>query len=106
MIEILIALVCFTALSAWLWSIGDYSFLSIVVAPISTTLGLIGFVIYAVFSWGYFAAGYKVEIINKEFGTHYTQEQLFYASDVIDEIRELKRTRIELNGDLTTGKKL
>jgi len=100
MIEILIALVALTVLGSWISKDG-YSFFSDAIAPIFTTIGLIGLAIYAFIAWGYFSAEYKADIINKEFGTNYTQEQVFYASDVIDEIRQLKRTRIELNGDLT-----
>lgn len=51
----------------------------------------------------YIGAGYKAELINKEYGTSYTQAQVFYASDVIDTIREIKRTRVEVNGNLLKG---
>lgn len=53
---------------------------------------------FTVYSW--MASEHKARIINREFGTHYTQQDVFWASDVIDEIRELQRKRIELNGDL------
>lgn len=42
----------------------------------------------------------KAGLINREYGTTYTQEEIFYASDVVDIVRELQRTRIEVNGDL------
>ena len=48
----------------------------------------------------WYAASYKAALINKAYGTAYTQQQIFYAEDIIDEIRELKRKRVELNGDL------
>jgi hypothetical protein len=51
----------------------------------------------------YLAAGYKAEIINEQFGTSYTREQVMFASDVIDSVREVQRQRIELNGDLVKG---
>lgn len=50
--------------------------------------------------WFYVAAKHKADIINKEYDKNYTQEQIFYAGDVIDIIRELDRRRIELNGNL------
>ncbi len=50
--------------------------------------------------YGLYAAKYKVNIINREYGTEYTREEIFYASDVIDTIRELDRKRVEINGDL------
>lgn len=57
-------------------------------------------VAYAILGVKYVAAGYKADIINREFHTNYTQAEVFFASDVIDTIRELDRKRIELNGSL------
>lgn len=54
----------------------------------------------AVMGIPYVAAGYKAELINKEYGTHYTQAEVFYGSDVIDKIQQIKRQRIEINGNL------
>ena len=42
----------------------------------------------------------KARIINREYHTNYTQAEVFWASNVINTIRELDRKRIELNGDL------
>jgi hypothetical protein len=50
------------------------------------------------YSW--VAAKTKAEIINREYGTHYTREEIFYANDVIDTIQQIKRKRIEVSGDL------
>lgn len=57
---------------------------------------------FTVYSW--LAADYKADIINREYGTNYTREEVFFASGVIDTIRELNRQRIEVNGDVFTGK--
>ena len=57
---------------------------------------------FKAFEW--FAAEMKASIINREYGTTYTQEEVFWASDVIDTIREIDRTRVELNGDLMQKK--
>lgn len=65
------------------------------------TIAAIG---YAVNFWDWFASEYKAAIINREYGTNYSREEVFFASDVIDTIRELDRKRIEVNGDLLTGK--
>lgn len=54
--------------------------------------------IYAGFCW--FAAYHQANIINREYGANYTQAEVFFASEVIDTVRELDRKRIELNGDL------
>ena len=48
----------------------------------------------------YYGAGLKADLINSEYGTNYTREQMFFASDVIDTVREIKRQRVELNGNL------
>lgn len=68
-----------------------------VVSIILTTICMIIFAINCV---DYVACGYKAEIINKEYGTHYTQAEVFYGSDVIETIQQVKRQRIEINGNL------
>lgn len=57
-------------------------------------------IVYAFAGWGYIASGYKTSIINREYQTNYTREEVFWASDVIETIRELDRKRVELNGDI------
>lgn len=52
----------------------------------------------------YISAGHKAQLINKEYGTNYTQEDVFYAGDVINTIREIKRTRIGLNININKEK--
>jgi len=59
---------------------------------------------YALTIWAWFAADSKANIINREYGTSYTREEIFYASDVIDTIRQIDRKRIEVNGDLMREK--
>lgn len=70
-------------------------------------LGLIIFVgagvssiAFAFTSWSWMASEAKANIINREYKTNYTREEVFFASDVIDTIRHLERRRIEVNGDL------
>ncbi len=65
----------------------------------------IGLIIWSVCAGQWFGAEHKARIINETFGTHYTQAEVFWAEDVIDEVRELKRKRIELNGDLFRDEK-
>lgn len=57
-------------------------------------------VVYCFMLWGWISSGVRADILNREYGTNYTQEEIFYGSDVIDTIRELDRTRIEVNGDI------
>jgi hypothetical protein len=74
------------------------------VGIIGVCVGLCILVVYCFVSWNYFAAEYKKDIINREYKTNYTQEEVFYASDVIETVRELNRKRIEVNGDLLKDK--
>lgn len=66
----------------------------------------VSFVIFVGLSYDYVAAEYKTNIINKEFGTSYTQQEVFWAEDVIEEVRQLKRERMEVNGDLFRDKEV
>lgn len=67
---------------------------------VSTAIGIVAYSIN-IYSW--FAAEHKANIINREYGTRYTQAEVFYGSSVINTIRELDRKRVEVNGDLITG---
>lgn len=51
-----------------------------------------------IFCWK--ASEVKAEVINAEYGTNYTVEQVFYASDAVEVIQKIKRQRIEVNGDI------
>ena len=55
---------------------------------------------YTVLVWEWIASEHKTTIINREYGTSYTREEVFFASDVIDTIREINRQRVEVNGDM------
>lgn len=55
---------------------------------------------YMFVGWAWLSAEHKATIINREYGTAYTQEEIFYAESVIDTIRQLDRKRYEVNGDL------
>lgn len=103
MILILVALVSVTAISVYGNNL-RWGFLSEVVCPIFAIIGFIGLIFYSFVCYEYVAAEYKANIINKEYNTNYSQIEVFYASDVIDTVRQLDRKRIEVNGDLITGK--
>ena len=57
-------------------------------------------ILYCFLAWNWIAAEHKMGIINREYGTSYTQAEVFYGSDVIDTVRQLDRKRYEVNGDL------
>lgn len=52
--------------------------------------------VFTFFAWEWTAAKYKVNIINREYDTSYTREELFYAKDVIETIKQLDRSRLEI----------
>lgn len=106
MIYILIALGIATVAAAFLLSYSSNQYdgtAAAIAGVIGVFLGIacgIAAIAYAILAWSWFAADYKAKIINREYNTNYTQEEIFYASDVIETIRQLDRKRIELNGDL------
>ncbi len=80
--------------------------LAIVVGVFSGVICFILCIIIAVGGYNWVASGHKMKIINKEFDKNYTQEQIFYAESVVDEIRQLDRKRIEVNGNIFGNKKV
>ena len=105
MISILIAIIACGVLGMVLtaYTADRYSMGSLVggFVGVVTLLGAaLSSLVYAFVAWEWFASEYKAKIINNEYGTHYTREEVFWASDVIDTVRELDRKRIEVNGDL------
>lgn len=71
-----------------------------VMAICAATISILIIFVYACVAYSYVAAGYKQKVINDRYGTNYSQEEVFYANDVIEEIRQLDRQRIEVNGNI------
>jgi len=71
---------------------------------LSSIAALCGGAFLALCSWGWIASEHEARLINQQLGTSYTREDLFFASGYIDEVREMHRKRIELNGDLMQDK--
>lgn len=80
------------------------STLSNVICPLMGIVGCFAFIAYMVMGFHWISAGYKKDIINREYETNYTQAEVFYASDVINTIRELNRNRFEINGNIAKEK--
>ena len=106
MLLILIALITLAVLGFVLLFMADGwdSFVASLIGILCVVCAAAGLISYAVTGWSYFAAEYKADIINREYGTNYTQAEVYWAADVIDTVRELDRKRIELNGDLLENK--
>lgn len=101
----LIALVIM-ALMSWLFFWGDYCkdsgflfLLGIISAVLSVIMAII--VVGNVYDW--IGSKYKADILNREYGTKYTQEEIYFARNVIETIRQMDRQRIEVNGNILKG---
>lgn len=76
------------------------SFIAHMFGVFGCIVSLVGLVILAVMGVSWTGASHQAAIINREYGTNYTQAEVFYASSVIDTVRELQRRRVEVNGDV------
>lgn len=105
LIVILVAIVLAIVAAVALWTYGSDGFrgthfiAQLFGLLLLTGAGLASLAV-ACTTWDWFAAESKAQIINREYGTDYTREEVFFASDVIDTIREIDRKRIEINGDI------
>lgn len=73
---------------------------AVVLGFFAVAVSLISSVFYIPVAYSSIAAKHKARIINAEYGTNYTAQDIFWASDVIDTIREIKRNRTEVNGSI------
>ncbi|MDA3854870.1 MAG: hypothetical protein PF569_01330 [Candidatus Woesearchaeota archaeon] len=71
-----------------------------IVGMLLSTFGGIGVLIFTIFigvyGFEWKASEVKAKLVNKEYGTSYTKEEVFYAEDVIETIQEIKRTRLDI----------
>lgn len=110
MILILIGIIVAVVLTAVLFWFADASdgVAGFIAGVLGVGMGIatsITVIAYCFMGWSWIASEHKVAIINREYKTSYTREEIFYASDVINTIRELDRKRIEINGNLMKDKK-
>ena len=106
MIILIVSALIVAAVITWLlFRYGDSGFtgihfLAVVLAlPLGIATGVSAVTsVFVGYNW--IAAEHKTHILNREYGTNYTQAEVFYASDVIDTVRQLDRNRYEINGDL------
>ena len=92
-------LIIMIAVLFWLSEQGydDLNTISGILAIILSVIAFVSMIIYIAQSFVWISAGYQKDIINKEFNKNYTQEDVYWAKDVIDEIRHLQRQRIEVD---------
>lgn len=77
-----------------------FGFALSMIGVLGILLSIFTAIVYAFSVKDWLSAEYKAQIINREYQTNYTQEEVFWAKDVIDIIRQIDRQRIELNGNL------
>lgn len=112
MTQLLVAIIITAIISAIFLFYSDAGYnkpalrgLSALVGFLSGVLSFFGVIAYGVMVVSWIGAKHQADIINREYGTNYTQAEVFYASNVIDTVRELDRKRVELNGNLIRGGK-
>jgi hypothetical protein len=98
MILMLISLIAITSFGFYGVSKLDYAhgsplriILTDFFCPFCAIFGLTALLVYCPLFYSWVGAGHKADIINKQYGTTYTQEQVFYAGDAIEEVYLLKQ---------------
>src|SRR5690554_3828818 len=82
----------------------SYATLAMLISAISGFGAVIGGFVLVLGIYTWVSAEHKARLINQQIGTSYTAEDIFFASGYIDDVRELHRKRIEVNGDLLREK--
>lgn len=102
---IIMAVVLVIALSVWAEKDCEWhNFIAGFMALILGAATGIAIIIFCFIVWSWNASEYKANIINREYNTEYSREEIFYGSDVIETIRKLDRKRIEINGNIMRDK--
>lgn len=105
MVVLIIVSVVLVALTVFLIAMGakslnPYEDFMVLTGLLTCILAVVAICITGFVGFGIFSSTYKADILNKEYGSEYTAEEVFFAGDVIDIIRELDKDRIEVNGNL------
>ena len=103
MVLTLIAILALAVLGLLLLHRAEYdpTFLGVVGALFCIASGIL-LLVYIAYAQSWVAAKYKADIVNREYGTTYTQAEMFYAGEVIDVVRELDRKRYQVRIDKDT----
>lgn len=97
---ILAIILCVAAVTYAESGYGVRHFLSAIFAVVFGFAAACGVILLCVCGWSWQASQVQADLLNREYGTNYTREEVFYASEMIDVIRELDRNRYEVNGDI------
>lgn len=109
MVWILMSIIATAVLSVLMVRCGEngdsgWHFTLAIVGVFGGCASLLALVCYSFTVWKWIASEHQTNIINREYDTSYTREEVFYASDVIETVRQLNRNRIEVNGDILRDK--
>lgn len=97
----ILACTALTAAGCFICYKDDFQHIAMVVlGGFAALFGIVGLIVCCVLAVEWTGSKYKADIVNREYGTDYSREEIFYGSSVIDTIRELDRRRIEINGDI------
>ena len=90
-----------------IWASHDCEWYNFAAGVMALFLGIatgVTIIVFCFVVWDWIGSEYKAGIINREYKTSYTREEIFYGSDVIETIRNLDRTRMEINGNIMRDK--
>ena len=65
-------------------------------ATIAFVIALIMLVIIPIYAFEYEKATYQAKVLNREYETEYTIEEVMYAKNVIETVQYLNRSRLEI----------
>ncbi len=85
----------------WTLAFRESSSFGIIVSFLAS-LALVVMIIWtSVLLWNHSASGARADLLNRSFGTHYTPDDIFYGDDIVRQVIQGYRSRI----DITTEQK-
>lgn len=76
----------------------DCSLLGLLLSVFGGVATVVFIIVLCFYGFDWKSSQYKANIINREYGTDYTKEEVFYAEDVIETIQQIARTRVDIQG--------
>lgn len=63
-----------------------------IIGPVIIIFGFAGLFFYIILAFDYVASEYRMKLINEEYNTNYTQEEVFFAHDIIKKVNKKQRS--------------
>jgi len=93
---VLVAGLVLAAICVWWGKEGNAE----IIPAIGATLGVIGVIVSGIlilaYSMALAGAPVKAKLLNESYGTHYTTEDLIWGDDIIKEVIQGKRSRLDV----------